>query len=364
MKPDAQQKKPSISDIASRAGVSIATVSRVINASTYVRPELSMRVNDAIESTGYVKLRSTRSATAEEARLIGLMIPDLDNPFFATLAKGIQSVASTRGLDMVLTDSGRDPDSAQTGLRRLAEHGVRALLVVAPEGFKPEGNALVAPGTKEAIPVVYVDRKIHTDTAHYVGSENYQGACNAAAYLYSLGHRDILYLAGGDGLSTDQERYAGFLAGVSGLAVGSGMKPKVNRASSIQQRPLDERTLYEACGFSLDNAYRAVKARLKHGAPFSAVFAADDYMAYGALGALREAGLRVPEDISIVGFDDLPYSSIIGLTTVRQQAFELGVASITLALDLANGRRQGTQSVILSTSLIIRSSCAVNARHC
>jgi len=353
---------PSISDIAADAGVSIATVSRVINASAYVKPEVAVKVKDSIERLGYVKLRSARSERADGKRLVGLLVPDIENPYFASLIKGVQSVTCLRGLDIVLADPGCQPDHAAAQLARLIDRGVRAALVVAPEGFSVPGTGLEAEGPRgAAVPVVYMDRRARPGGIHYVGSENYNGAYNAAVYLGSLGHRDILYLAGDRGLSTETERYAGFLDGMataSAGGTGARSSPQPGAKSAAE-----EGRLFELCDYSLDKAYRAVRARLAAGLDFTAVFAANDYMAFGALSALRDSGLRVPEDVSLVGFDDLPFSAMIGLTTVRQQAFEIGVASMSLALDLMDGRRKGPQNVILSTSLIIRGSCAVRVRQ-
>ncbi|HUW71356.1 MAG TPA: LacI family DNA-binding transcriptional regulator [bacterium] len=346
-------RRPCISDIAAEAGVSIATVSRVINASAYVKPDVASAVRHAIDRLGYVRLRIRSSD--EPLPLVGLMLPDIENPFFAGLIKGVQSAADTRGFDVMLVDSGNDPLAVPERLDRLSARRVQAALVVAPAGFNASDAVLSLQGPRGySAPVVFMDRKVGSENAHFVGSENYHGAYNAAVYLASMGHRDVLYLAGDCGLSTESERHAGFMAGMATAGI--------TNLDYAKDEPPRSTRFFEPCGFSLDAAYRAVKTRLSAGLDFSAIFAADDYMAYGALNALREAGLRVPEDVSLVGFDDLPFSSMIGLTTVKQQAFELGVAALALAIDLAHGRRHGPQSVILSTSLIIRGSCAINAR--
>ncbi len=352
MKEPDGSKRPCISDIAAAAGVSIATVSRVINASAYVKPEVESAVRQAIDRLGYVRLR-VRSGD-EPLPLVGLMLPDIENPFFAGLIKGVQSAADTRGFDVLLVDSGNDPAAVSERLDRLSARRVQAALVVAPAGFSASDADLSLNGPRGySAPVVFMDRKVGSERAHFVGSENFHGAYNAAVYLASLGHRDVLYLAGDCGLSTESERRAGFLAGMATVGVTDLDVP--------EEKPLRPTRFFEPCGFSLDAAYRAVRSRLAGGPDFSAIFAADDYMAYGALNAMREAGVRVPEDVSLVGFDDLPFSSMIGLTTVKQQAFELGMAALTLAIDLASGRRHGPQRVILSTSLIIRGSCGIRS---
>lgn len=337
---------PGLVDIAADAGVSIATVSRVINASAYVKPAVASRIRASIDRLGYVRLRSARNGGGDRSPLVGLMLPDIENPFFASLIKGVQSVASTVGLDIALAEPGSEPAAAEESLGRLLDRRAAAILVVAPTGYEAACGTIGSDASRAGIPVVYMDRRIKPGGVNFVGSENYMGAFNAAAYLCSLGHGDILYLAGSRGLSTETERRSGFLDGVA--------------AAGVRDRSALDR-FFEPCDFSLDEAYAAVRRRLAAGPDFSAIFAADDYMAYGALSALREAGLRVPEDVSLVGFDDLPFSSMIGLTTVRQQAFEIGAAAVTMALDIAAGRRKGPQSVVLSTSLVIRGSCSIRA---
>lgn len=343
-------RRPSINDIAEAAEVSIATVSRVLNGSAYVKPAVSARVNAAVEALGYVKLRSSRKAPPGEP-LVGLLLPDIENPFFAGIIKGVQETAATRDADILLADSGSEPRAVQARMARLVERGACALLVAAPGGYRPPlGNAFSLEGPKgRAVPVVFLDRRVGEEGFHYVGSENRDGAYNAAVYLGSLGHRDVLYLAGDEGLSTEAERYAGFTEGLAQAWPG--------RARPVAQGG----RFFARCDFSLARARSAVAERLSGGPAFSAIFASDDYMAYGALEALREAGVRVPEDVSLIGFDDLPFSELLGLTSVRQQAFELGSAALALALDLLEGRRRGEQRVILSTSLVIRASCALRS---
>lgn len=343
MKSREKSRGPGIYDIAIDSGVSIATVSRVLNASAFVRPEVVARVKASMERLGYVRLRSGRPEAAGAGRLVGLIVPDIENPFFASLIKGVQATAGLRDFDIVLADPRDEPALAREQLDRLVARGVRAVLVVAPQGYPVPDSGLAAEGPRGLyIPVVYLDRRPKAEGVHYVGAENYNGAYNAAVYLGSLGHRDVLYLGGPRALSTEAERYSGFQDGMAGAA-GS-------------RRP---DSLSDFCDFSLEKAYDAVKKRLLAGLDFSAIFAADDYMAFGALSALRDCGLRVPEDVSLVGFDDLPISAMIGLTTVRQQPYEIGSSAMALAFDLMDGHRKGPQTVILSTSLIIRGSCAV-----
>jgi len=319
-----------------------------MNGSAYVKPEIALRVHEAVSELGYVKLRSSRKASPDEP-LVGLLVPDIDNPFFANLVKGVQAIAATRNADLFLSDAGRDSGALDERMGHLVERGVRALLVVAPGGYRHPGApgfSLEGPKGRN-VPLVYMDRRVGDSGFHYVGSENQAGAYNAAVYLGSLGHGDILYLAGDDGLSTEAERYAGFLEGLEQSWPGRAAR-----------RP---EGLFARCDFSLALARATVAERLASGPAFSAIFAADDYMAYGALEALRDAGLRVPEDVSVMGFDDLPFSALLGLTSVRQQAYEIGSAAMAVALDLIEGRRRGEQRVILSTSLMPRASCALRS---
>lgn len=330
---------PGIADIAAAAGVSVATVSRVINESSKVREEAAAKVREAIETLGYTRIRKPKS-TAGLGHYVGLAVPDIENPYFATLIRGVQSVAIAHGLDIVLMDSGMEPDHLRHKIIALSRKGMDTLLCVPAGDLGPTESQLAS----LTLPVVFMDRQPELPTANYVGSENRQGAYNAAKYLLSLGHRKILYLAGSGSLNTEKERRAGFLEAL--------------KESNVDPEQVE--TI--VCDFSLEKAHEALRARLERAKDFTAVFAADDYMAYGALNAIREAGLRVPEDVSLVGFDDIPYSGMISLTTVSQPAFQIGANSMLLALDLLHGRKAAPQRIILPASLIIRGSCTVPRR--
>jgi LacI family transcriptional regulator len=327
---------PAIADIAAAAGVSVATVSRVINGNSHVSGEVAERVRAAIARLDYVRVRKPK-APSGLCHFAGLAIPDIENPYFASLARGAQAVASAHGLDLLLMDSTRDDEKARKKAFSLARKGMDFLLYVPSDGMRGVEGFLSGLG----LPVVFMDRCPELPEANYVGSENQRGAYNATKYLLSLGHRGILYLAGSSSLNTERERRWGFDRALS----EEGIDPA--SAESLD------------CDFSLSMAHDAVAAALGRKRGFTAIFAADDYMAYGALNAIRERGLRVPEDISLIGFDDIPYSCMVSLTTVSQPAFQIGSCSMLLALDLLEGRRLPPQRTILPTSLIIRGSCAI-----
>lgn len=327
---------PSIADIATAAGVSLATVSRVINDSGKVSEDVASRVRETIAALGYTRIRRAKVSTGL-TRFVGLAIPDIENPYFSSLIRGVQSVASSHERDFVLMDSAADIDQLRKSIVQLSKRGMEILLYVPSEETREATLQIADLG----IPVVFMDRCPDLPEANYVGSENRLGAYNAARYLLSLGHRRILYLAGLESLNTERERREGFM-------------------EALIQDSIDPKDcLIKACDFSLEKAHATLRALLRGRTDFTAIFATDDYMAYGALNAIHERGLRVPEDISLVGFDDIPYSSMISLTTVSQPAYQIGANSMLLALDLLSGRKTAPQRIILPTSLIIRGSCAL-----
>lgn len=339
MKQQRKKKGPTIQDVADRAGVSVATVSRVLNKSGEVSPTVETQVQSALDAMNYKRMRKISVKNGENASgLIGLVVPDIENPYFSTLIKGIQDVAHSRGFNIILCDSNNDTDAGMSQIRQIEKNSIEALIYVHAGGETRETEELLGLD----IPVVFLDRKLPLPGTNYVGSENRQGAYNAARYLLSLGHKDILYLSGNRELSTEKERYAGFTRAL--------------REEGVEEEQLK----LLPCDYSFTKAFREVRRRLKERIDFTAVFAADDYMAFGALRALREAHLKVPEDISLIGFDDLPYSQMVSLTTVSQQAYQLGQNAMWLALDLRAGRKESPQEIILATSLIIRDSCRKN----
>lgn len=327
-------KSPTLQDIAAVTGVSPSTISRVLNNSENVKQGIRDKVIQAAGELGYQKVQK-QNTEAPEKNVIGLIIPDIMNPFFPALIKGIQNTAHFQDYNIILCDSENDTTVAEAQLRQLMISHIRGLIYIPSSEDSGLGEKLL----KLPIPVVFLDRKINSDIINYVGSENSEGAYNATRYLLSLGHRDILYLAGEGVLSTEKERYAGF-----------------KRAMDEENINIDEDYIL-SCGYSYEIAFKKVNSWLDKSKKVTAIFASDDLMAYGVLKALKQKKLRCPEDISVMGYDDLPFSDLLSLTTVSQPAYQMGQNAVLLLLDLINKRKAAPQEIILPNSMIIRNTC-------
>lgn len=328
------RRKLTVSEIAELAGVSIATVSRVINGKPNVRRENVKKVERVL--TNQLSPIPRERSKSPITQTIGLIVPDIANPWFPTLIKGVENVSRLRGLNLVLSDSENDSRIESKNIETMVERNVAGLIVVPTNRQSEASIRLVESG----FPVVFLDRQIEREDINFVTSKNRDGAYQATKYLISLGHRSIVYVAGNEAIDTEWKRRSGFLQAVQEAGIG------------------DDGTTIINGNYDLDTAKNSLAALLESQRHFTAVFASDDVMAYGVKAALDEVGLRVPTDISLVGFDDIAYSSLMKLTTVSQSSFELGKNAILLLDDILSQRIPGPKRIELPTSMVIRDSCA------
>lgn len=339
------RKKIVIDDVAKSAGVSTATVSRVINGYEGVSPDVVSRVNSAIEVLGYIKPIKPKDRTSINKK-IGIVVPNIQNPYSSNLVKEIQNTLENFGYSILITDSKNDPDKSILCVNNLLESGISGLIYI-PTHVKCEQEKKLA---NLEIPVVFLGRKIDQEDICFVGSETFVGSYNGAKYLLSLGHEEILYITGNSANitnesdnSVDKEGYSGFL-----------------KAYEEQGVKFDDKNLISG-DYNLTTSFDHVKDVLSKRS-FSAIFTSGDIMAYGAYKAILSAGLTIPGDVSILGFDDLPMSSVMDLTTVSQNAIGIGQNTGLLIHDLIEGRKKAPQNIILPTHLCIRSSCGIKKR--
>ncbi|NQT61279.1 MAG: LacI family DNA-binding transcriptional regulator [Bacteroidetes bacterium] len=326
------KKPPTIYDVAEAAGVSVSTVSRVLNNQNKVSDDICERVISAVALLGYKRLK--RESRASSYNTIGLIVPDITNPYYSTLIKGVQNTAYTFNYHVVFCESENDPVLAEKQIYQLIDQDISGLIFIPPMHFK---KSISIP-----VPLVFLDRKPTTGTVHnYVGVDNELGAYNATKYLLSLGHQSILYLGGSKDISTEPERFAGY---------SRAMK-------EVGQQILSDHIL--ECEYSWERAKQLVVDKFADRS-FTAIFGSNDLMAFGALEAMKESGLRYPQDLSIVGFDDLPYSKLLSLTSIAQPTLQMGQNAFFLLVDLINGDKIPPQKIILPTSINIRNSCMQN----
>jgi LacI family transcriptional regulator len=330
-----KHKKTTIKDIAGIAGVSVASVSRVLRSDPSVSSEIRDLVEEALKKSDYEVKPSQYEKN--HRRKIGLIIPDITNPYFPHLISGITNIALVHNLEIVLGNSHNNIEIEKAHFEQMTKNGVQGIIYIP---FSSTPNPHLKGLIEDRYPIVFLDREVHTNGICSVTSDNEEGAYQATNYLLNLGHRDIVFISGPRHLSTSTTRRAGFLKGLSEFGV-------------------EWQEHLELCGdTTLESGYQVTGELLSlNRTHFSAIFASNDLMAYGAWRAVEEKGLKVPGDISIIGYDDIPFSSILSLTTIAQPGYEIGRNALMLLVDLIDKLREPPQKIILRDSLVIRKSC-------
>lgn len=331
-----RRQRPTIYDVARLAGVSTATVSRALNGTGQIAPSTRQAIDDAIEQLGFRPNTIARSLVTKSTQTIAFLLPDITNPFYAELVKGIQELALARDHTMLLCTTGGDPDREETYLDLLRAKQVDGALVDGL-GLPPER---IARFVEDGFPIVCLDRDVESTAIPLVQVDNRMGARLATQHLIDLGHRRIAHVAGAGVLRISRERVEGYRDALE--------------AAGIEVDP----DLVAAGDFTEEGGYRATQSML--GRRFTAVFAANDLSAIGVVNALAEYGEAVPHDVSVVGFDDLRLARYMTppLTTVHQPAREIAEQATTLLLDLAAGRQVDRLHHLLEPQLVIRESSA------
>ena len=330
---------PTITDVAREARVSASTVSHVINETRYVSDEVKQRVHAAMEALNYQPNVIARSLRTRETLTVGVVVSDVTNPFFTSIVRAIEDEVLKQGYNIILCDTDEKPEREQAYLRLLMGRRVDGL-IVAPSS----GNAdLLRSAIESGLPVVLLDRSIPGLTADVVLSDNESGAFDAVSYLIGIGHRRIGIIAGRLEVSTGADRMAGYV-----------------RAIRTHGIPADE-SLIEVAKFKRDIAYDKTMKMLNRAEPPTALFVCNNVMTAGTMAALKAAGKKVPEDISVIGFDDSEWAALMDppLTVVAQPIVELGTrAAQTLMRRISRGRVKTPRAVVLKPELILRDSCA------
>ncbi|MDT9686662.1 LacI family DNA-binding transcriptional regulator [Streptomyces sp. TRM76323] len=336
----AARGKVTITAIAREAGVSVPTVSRVVNGRSDVSPATRARVEDLLREHGY---RRRPAAPGDRAALLDLVFNDLDSPWAVEIIRGVEEVAHAAGMGTVVSAiHGRSGDARQwmRNLRARASGGVILVTSVLEPVLHEELRRL-------GVPLVVVDPAGSPALdAPTVGATNWAGGLAATEHLLGLGHRRIGFVAGPPRLLCSRARLDGYRAALEGAGI------------AVDDSLVVQGDFYHASGFTGCTALLALEA------PPTALFAASDQMALGAIEALRRRGLRVPEDMSVVGFDDLPEVrwSAPPLTTVRQPLAEMGKTAVRTVLRLAREEELDSARVELATELVVRSSTAPPAK--
>lgn len=329
-------KAATIKDVAARAEVSVASVSRVLNDNGPIAPETRERVLKAVEALGYVPHSGARSLITRKTDTIGVILPDLFGEFFSEMIRGLDLAAREKGLHLIVSSSHDDADEASAAIRSMRGR-VDGLIVLSPH----LDAANLAAGQAGATPVLLMNGAPAGDRPSIV-VDNHGGAVAAVSHLIAAGCTRIAHIAGPAGNLEAEARLAGYL---EALAV-VGLEP-----------------LIEQGDFTQASGHRAGSALMAGERP-DAIFAANDMMAVGALLAAQEAGVRCPEDLALVGFDDVPIAALVrpGLTTMRINIAEMGRGALLRLVDLieAKGGAEGPASEIVRPTLVVRESTATN----
>jgi LacI family transcriptional regulator len=306
--------KLTIKDIARLAGVSTATVSMVVNKKDErISSQTKKRVLDVIEEYNYVPNRIASSMVTKNTKSLGLVLPDIANPFFPGLARGVEDRASRDNWNIILCNSDNDPDKEKKYLEMLQEKMVDGILLTSAKQDLSKASVL----KKISVPIVTLDRDI-TGVQHVglVKTDNVKGAYDAVKHMIDREYKKILHLSGPLNVHTAQSRYKGFLQAHKDCGVEP---PKENVFQGH---------------FSFEAGYNMTNALLEKGTEFDGLFCGNDLMAFGALKALAEHGVNVP-DVGVVGFDDIYFSALITppLTTVHQPVYEMGYMAADLMIN-------------------------------
>jgi LacI family transcriptional regulator len=328
-----------LSDVARRAGVSTMTVSRVVNGSSRVSPTTSARVKDAIAELGYLPNGPARQLRSRRTNMLALVVTDIRNPFFTTVASGVEDTARAKGYVVMFCSTYESEAVEAEYIRALIERRVDGVLLVPASGASGSVRQLMDRG----IPTVLVDRAVPDVAVDEVRGASRTGAQAAVRHLIELGHRRIAMLTGPRDVSTASDRVAGY------------------------EDALREVCPDAECGpirygqFSEDSGYAMTREVLDLTPRPTAIFAGNNFIAFGAMRAVREAGLRIPEDVSLLVFDDLPtgWTQSPYLTAIAQPAYEIGRQAATLLLSrLAGELPEEPCHIVLPTEMVIRRSTA------
>lgn len=327
--------KASIYDVAKQAGVSVVTVSRVINGVKTVKATSKEKVFHAIETLGYQPSAAARSLAKGRTNVIGMLVPGLMDPFLMGVVKSADRALQREGMSLALSVlESEEKDSAEWENFLFQEDRVDGILLLTPVNER----ACVEQLKLKQIPFVIIDNQLYPYTELSVVVDNYFGGYEAGKAFIETGHRQIAHIGGPEDIQSANERCSGFLKALEEV----GLEPfRLTRGE-----------------FSVEAGIRFIEETISTGTLPDAIFAADDYIAFGVIDALRYAGFSVPEDVSVIGFDDHPFGSSLRprLTTFAQPAEELGENAVAMLMQRIHGEVKRHTVTKMPPKLIWRES--------
>ena len=329
-------RRATIREVAETAGVSRSTASRALTGHGYVAPQVRDRVREVARSLGYVPDATARHLRQQSSRSIGVLVSDLNNPFYAGLAAGISQQARKRQYTMMLADDGGSPETEVEAAEAFVALRVAGVVVT------PVSAEISTYLARQHIPVVEVDRRFSAGGCDAVLVDNQSAAQQATTHLLDLGHREIALVIDEMHWTTGRDRLAGYQSAFAAAGV-----------------PFDD-SLVVSAGWDVDAARVAVQKLLSRPKPPTAVFAANNVLAEAVWRAASELNFPIPERLSLVAFDDVAWMSLVtpGVTSVAQDPVALGEAAISQLVERIQAPHAPVRTVLLSASLVSRGSTA------
>ena len=330
-------RRATIKDVAALAGVSPATVSRALDDRPEISAETKERVRDACARLGYVPNAAAKGLTGQATHTLGLVVPDVSNPYFTGIATAIEETAAANGYRVLLSNSLQEEERELQAIENFLSRQIDGV-VISPLSLESQAKHRAM---LEGVPCIYLGVN-HGENCSYVMADNEAGACQATRYLLELGHRDLVFLGGHASSLTRIQRVRGFQRALEERGLTGRVLPA----------PSDTRDLRRW-------AYEQARDLLRERPLPHAVLAFSDLTALKILEAAEEQGIRVPEDLSLMGYDNVSYGAIprIHLTTVSQHKFQQGHIAVERLLGQIRGDRRPTAD-LLQPELVIRSTCA------
>lgn len=332
-----------IRDVAELAGVSTMTVSRVLNESNQVQPETKIKVEQVIKALGYIPNGLARGLSSQKTGVIAIIVPDVSNPFFTKMVLGAENVAWHNGYRAILCNTENDLSREKAYLDDMLAQRVEGLIISATSDRSKRHLSLL---DKHKVPIVLVDRSLDGVQYDQVQGDNKGGAFRLVKHLTALGHKRIAMISGPLDISTSRDRLNGYCQALE-------------EANLPYEKDLVIQTEVDQKG-----GYQAATQLLQFKARPTAVFSVNNLAAVGVLQAFRESGLKVPEDMALVCFDDVEFASVICpfLTVMAQPAEAFGTIALQLLLDRISGRAVERRQVSLGAEFIVRQSCGAHLK--
>jgi DNA-binding LacI/PurR family transcriptional regulator len=342
----ARVARPTIRDIAALAEVAPMTVSRVINESGYASEDVRERVMKAVRELNYHPNGLARSLKSQRTQVIGILLPDIANPFSAQLVGGIQEMLMARGYSSFICVSERSAEREEAGIRALFDHRVDGIIIATRE--TDSGNELLANLTNHNLPMVVIGRYWQHPRVDRVTADHHKGAYEAVKYLIEAGHKRIGFVGVTLANGSELQRFQGYLQALR------------DHNLAIDEQLIVGPEAVAGPGYSTQqDGYQSMQRLLTLKTPPTAIFARNDFTAIGAMCAIHDAGRSVPEDFSVIGFDNVPLAAYTSppLTTVHQPTEEQGRQAAALLLERIEGDQgKARREIILNCQLIVRQS--------